>query len=311
MGYGGAGSNYPDPVTRRQLAAYLALAVIWGSSFVLIIRVAAAFGWAGAVSFRALIAGGALYLLARFTARPLAYGAWPPLAAVGASTVGAQLAGISYATPLIGTATAAMIVATIPLFSLLIGHLWGVEEITTNGRVGLFVGFLGMVLLVGFPEARLSATFVIGCGVMAFSSFAAALGSNCARAWLRDVGSWEQTIGVFLSGGLLTLPLLAFAPVPRAPSAADIGFLVLLALTCSSLTYVLYFRLVAEVGATTAISVEFLVTLVAVAIGALLLRERLSAVQLLGGGIIALGCALVLGLVKLPRGSKGASADAA
>ncbi len=206
---------------------------------------------------------------------------------------------------------AAMIVATIPLFSLLIGHLWGVEAITTTGKVGLVVGFLGMALLVGFPQARLTSTFVIGCAVMALSSFAAALGSNCARAWLGGVGSWEQTIGVFLSGGLLTLPLLAVAPVPRSPTWADVGFLVLLALTCSSLTYVLYFRLVVEVGATTTISVEFLVTLVAVAIGALLLHEPLSALQLLGGVIIALGCALVLGLFGPPRSARRARADAA
>lgn len=295
-------------MTRRHVAAYLALGLIWGCSFVLIVRVAAAFGWAGAVSFRALVAGGALYVLARLTRRPLAYGAWPPLVVVGATTVGAQLAGISYATPLIGTAMAAMIVATIPLFSLLIGHLWGVEEITTAGRIGLLVGFVGLALLVGFPEARLTSTFVIGCAVMALSSFAAALGSNCARAWLQQVGSWEQTIGVFLSGGLLTLPLLVLAPVPRTPTWSDIGFLVLLAVTCSSLTYVLYFRLVAEVGATIAISVEFLVTLVAVAIGALLLHERLSALQLLGGFIIALGCALVLGIVAVPRRLRGTPA---
>ena len=82
----------------------------------------------------------------------------------------------------------------------------------------------------------------------------------------------------------------------------------LLAVTCSSLTYVLYFRLVAEVGATIAISVEFLVTLVAVAIGALLLHERLSALQLLGGFIIALGCALVLGIVAVPRRLRGTPA---
>ena len=65
---------------------------------------------------------------------------------------------------------------------------------------------------------------------------------------------------------------------------------------CSSLAYVLYFRLVAEVGATIAISVEFLVTVIAVIVGAVALGEHLSVVQLVGGAIIILGCALVLGL---------------
>ena len=88
----------------------------------------------------------------------------------------------------------------------------------------------------------------------------AAVGSNYAHARLRDVGSWEQTIGAFLYGGLMTLPLLLLVPVPAMPTLRDLGLLVLLAGMCSALAYVLYFRLVAEVGATIAISVEFVVT---------------------------------------------------
>jgi drug/metabolite transporter (DMT)-like permease len=74
---------------------------------------------------------------------------------------------------------------------------------------------------------------------------------------------------------------------------------VVLAGMCSALAYVLYFRLVAEVGATIAISVEFVVTAIAVGVGALLLREPLSLVQLLGAAVIITGCSMVLGL--LPR----------
>jgi drug/metabolite transporter (DMT)-like permease len=123
------------------------------------------------------------------------------------------------------------------------------------------------------------------------------VGSNYARRHLLQVGSWEQTIGAFFAGGLLTLPLLLAVPVPRVPAPPDYACLTLLAGACSALAYVIYFRLVAEVGATVAISVEFLVTVVAVAVGALLLGERLSAVQLAGAVTILTGCALVLGLV--------------
>ena len=48
---------------------------------------------------------------------------------------------------------------------------------------------------------------------------------------------------------ILSLPLLALVPIPGPLELADLGFLVLLAGLCSSLTYVLYFRLIAEVGA--------------------------------------------------------------
>jgi drug/metabolite transporter (DMT)-like permease len=66
----------------------------------------------------------------------------------------------------------------------------------------------------------------------------------------------------------------------------------------------MYFRLVAEVGATIAISVEFAVTLVAVAIGSLLLGERLTTAQLIGGATISAGCALVLNIVPVRWGRR-------
>ena len=282
---------------RRQIVDYLVLAVIWGLSFVLVLKVVHAFGWVGAVTFRALVASGVLVLIAVTTRRPLVFGHWRPLVLVGATTVAGQLIGLSIATPLIGTAMAAIFVGTIPLFSMVIGHVWGIERITRWGRLGLGLGFLGVVLLVGFPAVPVTGGFVLGCACSVFASISAAFGSNYARRHLQAVGSWEQTIGAFLVGGVLMLPMLAVVPVPGRPAPVDYAYLVLLAVMCSAVAYVLYFRLVAEAGATVAISVEFLVTVIAVFVGAALLGERLSPVQLAGGAVIIGGCALVLGLI--------------
>ncbi len=270
--------------------------MIWGLSFLLLLRVVQAFGWAGGVAFRALIASAILTGLALVSRRKLAFGRRWPLAVVGATTVAGQLVGLNIATPRIGTAMAAIFVGTIPLFSMGIGHVWGIEQVTRSGRLGLVLGFAGIVLLVGFPAVPVTSAFVLGCVCSVLSAACAAFGSNYARRHLHAIGSWEQTIAAFFVGGLLTLPLLVVVPVPAPPRWIDFGYLVLLAGMCSALAYVLYFRLVAEVGATIAISVEFLVTVIAVIIGAVLLGEKLSVVQLLGGAVIILGCALVLGL---------------
>ena len=282
---------------RRQVAAYLALAGIWGSSFLVLLRVVHAFGWVGAVTFRSLVACVLLAGLAAVGGRRLTFGSWRPLTVVGATTVAGQLVGLNIAAPLIGTALAAIFVASIPLFAMLIGHLWRVEHVTRGGAAGLVLGFTGVVLLVGFPAVPVTGGFVLGCACSLLSALSAAIGSTYARRHLSDVGSWEQTIGAFLAGGLLTAPLLLVVPVPRVPAAPDYAWLLLLAGACSALAYVLYFRLVADVGATTAVSVEFLVTVVAVLIGAFVLGERLSPVQVVGGVTVVAGCALVLGLV--------------
>ena len=147
---------------RRQVVDYLVLAGVWGASFVLVLRVVQAFGWVGAVAFRALTASVILTVIAVVTRRRLAFGSWRPLAAVGATTVAGQLVGLSVATPLIGTAMAAIFVAAIPLFSMVIGQLWGIERITAGGRAGLLLGFFGVVLLVGFPAVPVTGALRAG-----------------------------------------------------------------------------------------------------------------------------------------------------
>lgn len=286
----------------KDLASYLFLAVAWGLSFLVILKAEAAFGWVGAVAFRSLVASATLFLLAAVTARRLDFRfGIAPLAVVGATTVAGQLLGLSYAIPEIGTAMAAIIVATIPMFSMLISRLFRVERIPADGVVGLCLGVAGIVMLVGFPAVAITGDFVLGCLSALFGCLCAAVGSVYASQRLKGAGTWEMTAGSFLWGGLFSLPFLLVEPVPGVPQPLDYLYLVILGSVMSATTYVLYFRLVSTIGPTRAISVEFAVTVVAVFVGAVVLDEPLTAVQLVGAATIVLGCALVLGLLRLGR----------
>ncbi|MCM2458521.1 DMT family transporter [Rhizobium sp. CG4] len=279
------------------IAAYIFLAVAWGLSFLLMLRVVETFGWVGAVTTRCFIASLMLLLIAKLTGRKLNFGAgWRAFAIVGATTVAGQLVGLSYGTPLIGTAMAAIIVATIPLFSMLISQFWGLEKMTVQGLVGLLLGAGGIILLVGFPTVPVTLSFVLGCGACLVGCICAAFGSNYASRSLKGTGSWEITIGSFLAGGFITLPLLLAVPFRAIPGPVDFFYLFTLAMVMSALTYITYFWLVSKIGATKAISVEFAVTIIAVLIGALVLHEPLSVLQLGGAVVIITGCILVLGL---------------
>ncbi len=285
----------------RDLASYLFLAVTWGLSFLVLVKVVAAFGWVGAVAFRCLLAGAALVVMGKALQRGFSFSlGWRPYAIVGATTVAGQLIGLSYGTPLIGTAMAAILVAAIPLFSMVISQLWGLDRMTPSRLAGLFIGMAGIVLLVGFPAVPVTPRFLLACAACLFASFSAAFGSNYASLHLRTAGSMEVAAGSFLAGGLMTLPLLVAVPVPAMPGPADFVYLGILGLVMSALTYAIYFRLVAAIGPTRAISVEFAVTVVAVLVGALLLKEPLTPVQLFGAAIIVIGCMLVLDVLP-PR----------
>ncbi len=287
-------------MTAKDSASYVFLAVVWGFSFLAMLRAVEAFGWVGAVTFRCFIAAATLIVVALATGRRLKLGAgWRAFAVVGATTVAGQLIGLCFAMPLIGTAMSAILVATIPLFSMLIARLWGIELLTTRHLLGLILGFSGIVLLVGFPAVPFTPSFMLGCTSTLFACLCAAFGSCYASYKLKGVSSWDTTAGAFLTGGIFTLPLLAFVPVPGWPQPIDYLYLLVLGAIMSAATYVLYFRLVGTIGATKAISVEFAVTVVAVLVGALILREPLSPMQIGGAGTIILGCALVTGLVPL------------
>jgi len=282
----------------RDLADYLFLALAWGFSFLFVRIVSHAFGWVGAVSLRALVAMGAVWLMAKATRRPLNFNTgWWPFAVVGATAVAGQLLGISFAIPRIGTAMAAIIVATIPLFAMVIGQVWGLEKISLRGLIGLLLGFGGIILLVGFPAVTINGEFLLGSASCLLGCISAAYGSNYASHRLKATGSWEVTIGSFFFGGVLSLPLLYFVPVPGVPTPIDYLTLVFLGCVMSGMTYVRFYRLIIAIGATRAISVEFIVTIVAALVGVAFLGEELSLIQSLGAAIILLGCALVLGLI--------------
>ena len=289
----------------RDLAAYLLLAVIWGLSFVVLVRVNQAFGWAGTVSFRCLIAGLVVLAYSLLARKRLRFDrAWRHYLVIGATTVAGQLVGFTYATPIIGTAMAAVFAAAIPLFSLLMGWLWRLEAATPAKLVGLALGFVGMVLLVGFPTAESTGMFFRGCGSALLAALSAAFGSNYASVHMRGAGAAETTIVTFLLGGVFTLPLIAGVPLPGVPALPDYFYLLIIGGVMSGVAYLLYFRLVERIGATRTVSVEFLVTVIAVFVGTCILGEELSGVQLLGGAVIVTGCALVLDLGALFRSSE-------
>lgn len=285
-------------MTVKDSASYVFLAIVWGLSFLAMLRGVEAFGWVGVVTFRCFVAAATLIIVAVATGRRMNFSAgWWHFAVVGATTVAGQLIGLSFGLPLIGTAMSAILVAAIPLFSMLIARLWGIEQLTRRHHVGLVLGFTGMVVLVGFPAVPFTPEFALGCATTLFACLCAAYGSCYASYKLKGVSSWDTTTGAFLAGGIITLPLLVFVPVPGTPQPVDYLYLFILGAIMSAATYVLYFRLVSTIGATRAISVEFAVTVVAVLVGALILHEPLSAAQIAGAVTIIAGCALVIGLV--------------
>ena len=100
----------------------------------------------------------------------------------------------------------------------------------------------------------------------------------------------------------------AFRPRSARPSPRSVsmpgwrawGAVLLMGAFSSALAYVLYFRLIAAVGAVTAATVTFLIPAFAVLWGALLLGEQVTTAMVIGGAVILVGTALAIGLLPRP-----------
>jgi drug/metabolite transporter (DMT)-like permease len=130
---------------------------------------------------------------------------------------------------------------------------------------------------------------------------AAALGACCAygvtgvlmKRFSSGASARGMAAGNQLAAALVLAPLLPFALPAAAPSALALANVLALALLASGVAFLLYFRLIEDVGATRALTVTFLIPLFGVLWGWLFLGETLPPLALGGGALVVLGTVLV------------------
>lgn len=260
------------------------LGAIWGASF-LFMRVAANdFGAIPLVEVR--LALGSLVLLpflwrsrAQF---PLKL--WPKLALIGAINSALPFMLFAWAAQRAPAGVGAIANAMTVLFTALVGFLFFGEKIGSKRAIALFVGFAGVVVLASGKIAGVSIGWAVVAGATA--SFLYGIGINLVRRHLTGLppaAVASATLGV---SSLLTLPFaLASWPSTTIPmkswlSAAMLGVL------CTGLAFVMYYRLIARIGASRASTVTYLIPLFGVAWAWLLLDEPVTLAMGIAGALI-------------------------
>jgi drug/metabolite transporter (DMT)-like permease len=94
---------------------------------------------------------------------------------------------------------------------------------------------------------------------------------------------------------LLIAPALLVFPPAAAPTAGIVAVVLALGIICSGVAYLLYFRLIDDIGAAPALTVTFLIPLFGTVFGWLFLDEAIGLHTLAGGGVVIAGTALVTG----------------
>lgn len=279
------------------------LAAIWGASFLFMRMGAAEFGPVALAAVR--VWGATLFLLPLLALRGQA-GAlrthWRPIFVVGLTNSALPFLCFSYAALSITAGLSSIFNAATPLFGALIAWGWLRDRLTPARTLGLAIGFLGVLWLAwdkaSFkPGASSSGWAVLAC--LAATLLYGFSGSFTKR-FLTGVPPLAVATGSQLSSALvLAVPALVWWPAAM-PSATAWSAAALLAVGCTGVAYILFFRLIAHIGPANALSVTFLIPVFAVLWGWLFLHEGLTVQMLLGCAVILLGTSLTTGVLKPP-----------
>lgn len=260
------------------------LGAIWGASF-LFMRVAANdFGPAPLVEVR--LALGSLVLLpflwrdrSRFPLR-----LWPKLALIGAINSALPFLLFAWAAQRAPAGIGAIANAMTVLFTALVGFLFFGERIGTWRALALVVGFVGVVVLASGKAAGMSIGAAAAAGALA--SLLYGLGINLVRRHLGGLPPAAVASATLGSAALLTLPVaIATWPVQPLPAAAWLSA-AMLGVLCTGIAFVMYYRLIARIGASRASTVTYLVPLFGVGWAWWLLDEPLTWTMALAGMLI-------------------------
>lgn len=280
------------------LLLLLVLGTLWGSSYLFIKVTVSEVPVLTLVAGRLLASALILWILLRATGRsmPRSRSAWGAYAVMGFFSGLLPWALISWGEQYIPSSLAALLQATMPLFTVILAHFLGKDEPMTSGRVlGVAVGFLGVVVLM-VPDLRqgLQANTMGQLAIVA-SSVSYAGAAIFARNRLRGQSPLASTAGQLTMGALLTLPvcLLVDRPLDLSPSVPAVLSWLGLSILGTVVAYVIYYTLIERTSATYVSTVTYIIPVNGLILGALILSEPVNATILLSSALILLGVFLV------------------
>jgi drug/metabolite transporter (DMT)-like permease len=289
---------------KSDLASLVLLGALWGASFLFMRMGASQFGGMALAGMRAI--GAALCSLPLLASRErLAElrANWWPVTLIGLSNSALPFVLFSYAAESLPAGLSAIFDAIAPLLVAASGWLWLGEKLNAPRASGLVIGLLGVVWLIGG-----SIGFSHGSGPVGWA-MAACVGANVCYTFgahysqrrMRTVTPLTVAIGSQIAAAVMLLPFTIWMWPARMPHLQAWAAMLGLAAGCTSLAYVLFYRLLAHVGSARAMAVLYLIPVFGVIWGAMFLGEAITLAMAGGCAVILLGVALTTGMLR-PRG---------
>jgi drug/metabolite transporter (DMT)-like permease len=281
----------------RDLGALLLLSALWGASFIFIRVAVPALGPFVLVELRVGLGAVTLALCAALLRRlPKLRVRWRQFALLGMVNVAIPFSLISAAEINLTASLAAILNSTTVMFTAVVAAVWMGDALTARKVVGVVLGIVGVTVLVGWDPIVMNWFVVLSVGAMLAASLAYALGSVYAKRTFAGSPPLAIAIGQLTAAATLMLPLAAVSVPDERPSTIVVLSILGLALPSTALAYMLYFRLIENVGPTSTSTVTLLVPLFGLLFGVVLLEEPVGLGTLAGLVLILSSVTLITGL---------------
>lgn len=268
------------------------LAAFWGSSFLFLRIAAPVVGPVWLIEVRVLFAGLILFLFAvRQGLLTTIRNNFVPLLIVGAINSAIPFLLFAFASLSLPAGFTSILNATTPLFGTIVAAVWLKEKLTPSRMIGFALGFAGVVILVGWKTFAVTQSFVNAVVAAMIAAFLYALAASYTRKYLCGVPPLAIATGSLLSAAILIAPLMPFFVPTRTPAITVILSVIALSLFSTAFSYILYFRLINNIGSTKTLTVTYLSPGFAMLWSQLILKEPITQSMIIGCSFILLGTA--------------------
>jgi drug/metabolite transporter (DMT)-like permease len=289
-------------MNRSDWLVLLFLALIWGGAFFFIGVAVRHVPPLTYVALRLIIGAGGLWTYLAFTGERmrLPRQVWASILLLALLNNALPFTLFGWSQTHIASGLASILNATTPIWGVVVAHfLTRDERMSPRKLAGVLLGFGGVAVMIG-PSLLSS---LGSSGLAELACVAASLSYALAAVWARrfkrlGISPFSVTTGQLTAGAIMMLPLSIIVDKPWTrplPPITALGAIAALALLCTALGYVLYFRLIDRAGATNALLVTLLVPPVAILLGGMFLGETLAPQDFAGLALIALGLAAIDG----------------
>jgi drug/metabolite transporter (DMT)-like permease len=273
----------------------LILAALWGGSFIFMRILAPQFGPVLTAGLRALLAGIALsiyFWIIKFDSQWRLY--WRKYLFIGAVNCSIPFLCFSFAALYIPASLSVILNATSPMFGAVFAAFMLKDRLTFYKMVGMLLGIAGVALVTKVGNLDSAPMFWIAVTACLVASALYGFIATYIKRYASEIKPLGIAGGSQLMAGILLFLAVPVAPMRSALTIQMIIGVVSFALLCSALAYVLYFRLITDIGPSGALTVTFLMPVFGMVWGKLFLQETITIAMLVGTALIILSTLMVL-----------------